>query len=475
MTQTQQSILLHASRDDIGAKISGAPTGPVPTISVNAGHHINVEVDPTDLSSPVGIDIWDLEAADTDLRDLLGSAAVDQIWSLSISEPTGGSLDFTPTRAWEGLAALAFQLWNDRWNVFALDPSLTAVDKLAAASSAGPFGAQMARESLHAATPALVELKARQDQGQLASLAATIVDQAITGARKALPSTTVTLPPLEDTDVSLTMLLESRIESHQPGALEAGTLYLSSKGGLVERIKETADWRLTGLGMASTAEGMLQAEYVGKSRDIVRMSISVQEPIPTQNRSDEPYYQGIITDLANGEVLAFVNMALNAEGTEFVGTGPLSRPLMDTDVIDIRHPLVNEPVQRDLGLRYIDKVRRTAARAYAVERLAATTGEPVAEAVDVMEKAWNLVAKEASALQRIYPQFGDATKGWINVAMAHKRRALAASPNHSHRQLALKIQERQLPDMAGRKQYPATLAELGFTGHLYRPDQKELS
>lgn len=474
MTEMPQLIQMQARRADIGARITGTPAGPVPTVTLSAGPHVSVEVDPTNVTSPVAIDIWDLEAADTDLRDLLGSNMVDQLWSLSVTEPTTHALDFTPTAAWTGIAALALQLWNDRWNVFPLDRALTAVDKLAAASSAGPFGAKIARETLPSATPAMAEMKARQDHGELTSLARASLNQALASARKSFSlSAANSLPPLEDNGASLPMLLESRVGGAHKGANRASIAVLSSEGGPVKSLEESADWRLTGLGMASTAEGMLRADYVGETKDLVRMSIPAQEPIPTQNRSDEPYYQGIITDPTNGEVLAFVHMALNLEGTKFEGTGNLARALEFTDLIDIRHPLLNEPVQQDLKLRHIDKVRRIAARAFAVERLAAAAGEPVAEAVGILEKAWGLVAKEASILQRHYPQFREAARGWINVSKAHQYQVLADSPNHWDREHAAEISEGSLLTTSTVKVLPATLGELGYTGHLYPQTQKE--
>jgi hypothetical protein len=466
MNEMQTSRALRAVRNELGVQILGSTAGPVPTISVDAGEHIIVEVDPTDITAPVTVDVTSLEAADTDLRDLLGSAAVNQLHAAG----PGNSvlLDFVATRSWEGLAALASQLWNERWNVFPLDPAFMAVDRLAAAAAAGPFGTSIARESLPKATGVLAELRARQEHGQLVPAAAAAVDTALLITRGALPAREATsLSPLPDQGADLPMLLESRVATFTSAALHAGAT-LSSQGGPVTSLFGTADWRLTGLGMASTAEDMVRAEYADRREDLVRISVPAQEPIPTDGRADEPYYQGIVTDALSGEVLAFVHMALNPEGTRFEGIGSLARPFTLTDIVDIRHPMVNEPVQKDPKRRQLDRVRRAAARAHAAERLATAVKGGNSASVDVLAAAWGHVVRETSLLEKDYPQFRSTLPGWIGFAKAHRRRAFESSAMHWQQLKARTIDIAGLPDLAGRLVQPPALGELDFTGALYR-------
>ena len=170
---------LRAVIDDVGVHLTGIRQGPVPTISVDAGAHIVVEVDPSDVSAPVAINVSNFQDAEVDLRDLLGSATVNQLLDAVEAGEETAALDFRVTGAWSGLASLAAELWNERWNVFALDPSLMAVDRIIAAGAAQSFGRKIIQDSL----PRAIEVPEGAD-GQIVWLP--LPDQVMNGREVAM-------------------------------------------------------------------------------------------------------------------------------------------------------------------------------------------------------------------------------------------------------------------------------------------------
>lgn len=454
---------LRILREGSGVRLLGAHRGPVPTVSISAGPLITVEVDPSKKDFPVEIRVVDLDFdAETALRDLLGSATVNDVLS-AIEGPVGEqSVPFLVTPIMEGVLSLAVLSWDERWNMFPLDPTLIAVDRLAAASKAGSLGASIARETLPGATPALAVLNGLKEHGTLAPAASHTVEAALRSAGRALPASTWAHV---DWEADLSTLIDSRMST--AGALSATTVGVDPSG-LPNALHDTADWRLTGMGMASTGEDVIKAEYVDGRDDLVTITIPAQEALINDAVEAQPYYEGIITDPVTGEVLAFAHMSISDDGTRFTGTAPLARPFQFHDIIDVRHPMVAEPVETDPRNRKIDRIRRSAARAHAVERLA--NGAP--EAAGLVVQAWSRVSAEISQAQYHYRDISEILQGWAMFSDSHRHHILASSPAIADQLQAESIEYQYtstgLEPVEDTSVTP-TLAELALTGQLVRP------
>ncbi|GHG59984.1 hypothetical protein GCM10012320_34380 [Sinomonas cellulolyticus] len=468
---------LRVLRDGGRIRLSGPAAGPVPTATVDAGDWIRVEVDPTDVRAPVSVEILDAEAAEIDLRGLLGSAAADLL-----DDPQALEVPFIPGPFWEALAACAFQQWSLHWNCFPLDPGLMAVDRLAAAAAAGPFGIGAQREARPAARAALDRLAPLGQDGRLVPAAAAIVADAASAA--GWQTEPQSLPAAEEDDLTdVGMIVDSRLGYLRLGAPVAHTPHMGDDGH-VERLVDSPDWRLTGIGMASTAEDTITAVCTGTDSDEVLIRVPVQgaEGRPEAgdyDPADAPYYHGIITDAINGDVLAFIPLMPNAARTMFEGTGPLARPLVPTDVLDIRHPGSAQAVETDLTRRRIDQVRRCAARAFSVHRLvaAAQAGGAPDEALGSLAKtaslAWKQTAQAAAELsdrlEKIPGSNPAYALSWIREARTRERTALAESPRLFDRTAAKAIRVTAMPALRGQLPAPVTLAELDLAGALAAP------
>ncbi|KHL04501.1 hypothetical protein [Sinomonas humi] len=470
---------LRVVREGPRVRLAGPAAGPVPTATVEAGEWVRVEVDPTDVRAPVAVDILDLDAGDLDLRDLLGSPAVDLL-----ADPGTGEIPFVPGPFWEALAACAFQRWTLHWNCFPLDPELMAVDRLAAAAGAGPFGLVTVREARPMALGALRRLSALERGGSLSPAAAhTVAAAAAAGPQPVQPELVgEDAADAGEDPADVETVVDSRLGYLRRGAPVAHTPYLSADGQ-VERLVDSPDWRLTGIGMASTAEDMILAAYTDASREeiLIRVPIQGAEARPgagTFDPADVPYYHGIITDAVEGEVLAFFPLAPNADGNAFEGRGPLARPLVPTDVLDIRHPDSAQTVQTDMAQRGVDRVRRCAARAFSVHRL-----RTVAEAGGAQEEvqgrlaetaslAWKETAQAAAALADFLASRDAGTAyalSWVKEARNRQRQALAESPLQWHRTSAKAIRVEPMPALQGQRTVPPTVAELDLAGALAVP------
>jgi hypothetical protein len=450
---------LRVFREDSSVRLFGARRGPVPTVSISASPLITVEVDPSMKDFPVEIRVADLDFdAETALRDLLGSATVDAI-TASDSSGKGEAVPFVLTPTMEGILSLALLAWDERWNIFPLDPTLIAVDRLAAASRAGSLGARIARETLPGAQPALALLHGFKEHGALAPAATRTVEAALRSAGRAIPASSW---EQIDWEVDLSTLIDSRMSTS--GSLSANTVGTDVLGN-PQSLHDTADWRLTGMGMASTAEDVVRAQYVHGRDDLVTITVPAQEEIIDEAVAAQPYYEGIITDAVTGEVLAFAHLAISEDGTRFTGTAPLARPLQITDIVDIRHPLVAEPVETDLRNRKIDRIRRSAARALAVERLAA--GAP--EATDLVVQAWSRVSAEISQAKHAFQDISQTLKGWAMVSESHRHHVLVTSPAIADQLEAESIEyDYASTGLEAVEETPLepTLAELALTGRL---------
>ena len=474
MNSTTQ-LTLTAVSDDLGVTLTGTVPGPVPTITIDAGNHTTVTVDVTNLSSPVQITAHVLQDAAPVLCELLGADLVELLENDVAAGGTERVLSFSASPAWAALTDLATEQWLETWSPFPLDTSLLAADRVAAGRAARFVGSSASPAAISRALTPLAALARLQADGRISDAAAARVQAALTAARQVLPAGPDRAPELSAgaggfaAQAAVDVLTGNILPL---GALTADIIGKNPDGGIT-RITGSADWRLSGHGLISLAEDVITATVLDQedSAETGDFTGTVKIVAPAQDTSGagEPvFFQAFITDAITGEIIAYTHLHLSGDGKRFEGTAPLARPLAETDIIDLRHPAQNEPVERNLQRRAVDRIHRCAARAYSLQRLTAAL-PPEQRKPAAVARLWGSTAKEitlarADDLQRAVPA------RWAEHASAYELLAYSGSaqPSHKHRvsQILAEHAGGSLPPVAEYPVAAPVLAEHGLAGTL---------
>lgn len=346
--------------------------GPVPTVHVNTGEDISVEIDITRTHAPVSVTVHDITAASARLCDLFGVTTGRELIRRARTGTGTESVDglvFEAGPAWDGLVAAAYQEWSLFWNPLPMDPALSALDTVAAAYRIPGFGgATTARQHAPTALPAVQVLERLLDAGQISDTATDVVSQGITAVRASLlpdssrPETPYTLPlALTATDLDLILT-----DGQTPAPGEVGILLVGS-----------ADWRLTGHGQAATAENKILVTQHHRNPDAITITVPTQ---PTSAAGPIPVYDAFITEPWTGALIAHTTLRPTTTGVLQGHTLP-ARPIQATDHVDIRHPSLPGTPETNPTQRISDQARRQASRALTRTRYEqlhhqTTTGTP---------------------------------------------------------------------------------------------------
>lgn len=356
---TANTLVLNLETDLDYLHIQCLEPGPVPTVHVNAGEDISVEIDITRTSAPVSVTVHDLKAASARLCDLFGVTTGRELIcraSAGMDTDGGGSLVFEAGPAWNGLVAAAYQEWVFFWNPLPLDPALSALDTVAAAYRIPGFGgATTARQHAPTSLPAVQVLERLLEAGQISDHARDVVSQGIEAVRASLvpgsanPETPYTLPlALTATDLDLILT-----DGPVPGPGETGVILVGS-----------ADWRLTGHGPAATAENKILVTKHHRNPEAITFTVPTQ---PTSAEGPIPVYDAFITEPETGKLIAHTTLRPTTSGV-LQGHALPARPVRATDHVDIRHPSLPGKPETKPEQRATDRARRQTARTLARTR-----------------------------------------------------------------------------------------------------------
>jgi hypothetical protein len=360
---TDQKPALRLETDPDSFLIQCLEPGPAPTVHINAGEDISVEIDITRPDAPVSVTVHDIAAATISLCDLFGAITARELIRRAThtgnqhQQVTQEPLAFEPGTAWNGLVAAAHQEWTFYWNPLPLDRSLTALDTVAAAHQNRAFGgSKTAREYAPAALPAASTLQRLLDAGHITDNAVDTVRAALDAVHHHLmpghpaPETPYTLPlPLSEANRNTILANPTENPGHEPGLILIGS----------------PDWRLTGHGPASTAENTIQVTVHHRNPDAITITIPTKV---TKTAAPIPAYQAIITEPHTGTLLAHATLKPTPGGL-LRGHALPTRPIQATDHADIRHPDLPGRPESNPEQRTRDRTRREQARHHILQRL----------------------------------------------------------------------------------------------------------
>lgn len=469
-------LTLAAVSNDLGVTLTGTLPGPVPTVTINAGDHTTVTIDVTNLSSPVQITAHILKAAAPVLCELLGTDLVELLEQDVTAGGAERTINFNASPAWDALTDLATEQWLELWSPFPLDTSLLAADRVTAGRAARFVGGSASPATISRALTPLAALAELHADGRISDAAATRVEAALAAVQQVLPAGTVRPPalPASTNGIATQKAVDALTGNILPRGSLTADLIGKDPNGNITKITGSADWRLTGHGLISAAEDVITATVLNQDESAETASdftgtVKIVAPAQDIHRADESVlFQALITDAVNGEIIAYTHLHRTADGQRFEGVAPLARPLNETDIIDVRHPAQNEPVERNLQRRAIDKIHRSAARAYALQRLTAAL-RPEHRKPAAVARLWASTAREVTVARSDERQTA-VPASWAEHATAYELLAYSGSeqPAHKHRasQILTAHSTKPLPTVGNYPVAAPVLAEHGLAGTL---------
>ncbi|NWL10465.1 hypothetical protein DM793_04000 [Paenarthrobacter nitroguajacolicus] len=358
---SDQRPALSIEADLNGTQVRVLERGTIPTVHVRLGSNVTVEVDITKTHAPISITIQNPRHSAVVLCDLLGTATAHEL-ILRATNPGEhlkdigrNPLTFEAGPAWAGLLAAAYQEWILFWNPLPFEPSIAALDMVAASHQNRAFGgAEEARKHAPEALSAVRMLQNALKAGLIRGEALQTVLLAIDAFEaNFLPGT-----PKPEIDPVHPELIS---ESTQTAFLRNDSPLAPSHDVI---LTGSPDWRLTGHGPLSTSEDSIWVHPHHRNSTAITVTAHTS---PTAKRPF-PAYEALITEPHTGDLIAYTTL-ISRDETLVSGHAIPSRPIRTTDHVDIRHPLLHGNPETNPERRDTERARREAARSTVRERL----------------------------------------------------------------------------------------------------------